>query len=388
MFLKLENRDENPKFYRLDKSKLIIGSLVGHCHIVVNDDVISKKHLSLVEESEGWFALDMGSTNGSYLGDEQIVPGFRYKINIGHIVRLGDKIFISLLDKIDPDVKLSLAEEVQESVVAKPEIKYEAQDNTRVITAEDLKAAKVITEKKKQRELQKQKKIDQRRKLEESNKMGKIFLIAVGLVVIGVALNKVWIQKNKRIKKDTIINKLKTKSKAGEEIEGDIEGFRINRAYLLKRDQIVSKVNMEKCKLDEVKSLCLNSFIPINLFNGIVFQEPETYLIYLDEKSLLSYLKSTLDLAPLLKRDELLKISVLMFVKESILDITSTPDSSRFYIAFYNQEENKATSISNVAAFTTSSSTPLAGDIGELPLDVIELTKEMLEKTSKYYTFY
>lgn len=388
MFLKVENEDGNPKFYQLNKSKLVIGSLAGQCHIVLNDNAISKKHLNLVEENGEWFAVDMGSTNGSYFGDDQLVPGKRQKIEKDDLLRLGDKTYLTILDKVDPNIKFSSVHVINEVIDPKPEVKYEAQDKTRVISVQDIEAAKILTDKKKKRELQQKKKKELRKKREDANKMGKIFLIAVGLIMAGVVVNRVWMEKNKRINKDTIINKLKTKTKSGEEIEGDIEGYRITRAALLKRDQVLLKVNSEKCKAEEEKSLCVNSLLPIYLENGVVFQDPETYLIYFEEKSLLAHMRSTLDLAPLLTNEELLRLTVLMFINESLTDMTSVTDSTSYYFAFYKKEENKATSITNVIAINAMATNSLGQELGEMPLDVIELVKEMIDKTSKYYTYY
>ena len=42
-------------------------------HIVLDGDSVSRRHAHFEQRGDGWFVVDDGSTNGTYVNDEQIV---------------------------------------------------------------------------------------------------------------------------------------------------------------------------------------------------------------------------------------------------------------------------------------------------------------------------
>ncbi len=146
--------DENPVFYDLNKPRMVVGSDL-ECDIILSHIDVSRQHLTILKEGDAYFVMDKGSTNGSYLNEERLIPGRRVEFNSFFPVRLGTDILISLvsdeeglvkeLEKIEIPIPKAYAEK------AHP-IRDEA---TRAISLKDLKAAKTETLVKRRTEIKK-----------------------------------------------------------------------------------------------------------------------------------------------------------------------------------------------------------------------------------------
>jgi len=60
-------------------------------HIVLDGDSVSRRHAHLEQRTEGWFVVDDGSTNGTYVNDEQLAR--QVALANGDRVKLGPTIF-------------------------------------------------------------------------------------------------------------------------------------------------------------------------------------------------------------------------------------------------------------------------------------------------------
>ncbi|WP_408096371.1 FHA domain-containing protein [Peredibacter sp. HCB2-198] len=92
-----------PTIYPLSLPKITVGSSDG-CEIVINGNGISRKHITIVTENDSYFIVDQGSTNGSFINEERLVPGKKTEFTSFFPVRLGDDVVISLLsdeEKLD-----------------------------------------------------------------------------------------------------------------------------------------------------------------------------------------------------------------------------------------------------------------------------------------------
>ena len=69
-----------------DKNEIIIGRS-NDCDIVVNDSAVSRKHLRVIKFKGGYYAEDLGSTNGSYLNQHLLKS--RTRINSSDILYVG-----------------------------------------------------------------------------------------------------------------------------------------------------------------------------------------------------------------------------------------------------------------------------------------------------------
>ena len=78
------------KRYVLETSPTLIGR--GHDnHVVLDSDSVSRRHCHIERLSGGWSAIDDGSTNGTYVNDDQIAGATR--LASGDRVKIGPTIF-------------------------------------------------------------------------------------------------------------------------------------------------------------------------------------------------------------------------------------------------------------------------------------------------------
>lgn len=103
--------NQTPKYYSILKKRILFGN-DPTCDIKIDDPDISRKHILLVVEKEGFYVLDQGSTNGSYLNEEPLIPGSRVEFTTYFPVRLGTNVLISLVENEDgnDDVNAAIIE--------------------------------------------------------------------------------------------------------------------------------------------------------------------------------------------------------------------------------------------------------------------------------------
>lgn len=59
-------------------------------HLILESDSVSRKHCRIERRGGDWFIVDLGSTNGTYVNDEQVRT---HRLNRGDHVKVGDTIF-------------------------------------------------------------------------------------------------------------------------------------------------------------------------------------------------------------------------------------------------------------------------------------------------------
>lgn len=77
------------KIYDLKKKTTSVGRSAS-CDIPISDRAISARHLKLTKTSEGVFLEDVGSTNGTYLKGELVIPGDRVPLGEGDPIAIGN----------------------------------------------------------------------------------------------------------------------------------------------------------------------------------------------------------------------------------------------------------------------------------------------------------
>jgi diguanylate cyclase (GGDEF)-like protein len=75
--------------YELTDKPLVIGR-GGDCEIRINDHSVSRRHARIQPGSEGYYAVDLESTNGTFVND---VPASMYKLKDGDYLRAGNCIY-------------------------------------------------------------------------------------------------------------------------------------------------------------------------------------------------------------------------------------------------------------------------------------------------------
>lgn len=148
---------DEPLIFPLKSSRVSLGSSET-CDIVINSSGVSRKHLVIFSESDKFFVSDQGSTNGTFVNEERLVPGRRVEFTSFFPLRLGDNVLVSLLSDDElQDLSDSLKEKSSPKIVL-PKNEF-SQDSTRVISLKDLKKAKtekLITTRDKKRASSKQ----------------------------------------------------------------------------------------------------------------------------------------------------------------------------------------------------------------------------------------
>lgn len=195
---------ENPVFYPINSSKTIIGNDLS-CDIVISEDQISRKHLIIVQEGDTYYVIDQGSTNGSYLNEERLIPGRRVEFTSYFPVRLGSSVLVSLVsdeEAMDEVNSLSIPFPTESSAPKKNPLasvpkSREPDERTTVISLRDLQTSSTGTMVKR-REAYKKKvaarakeEADPKKKKKKGKKKKKKFLEfyeIVALGIIGVAL--------------------------------------------------------------------------------------------------------------------------------------------------------------------------------------------------------
>ncbi len=56
-------------------------------------DLISRRHGKFVRRGRDWYIVDFGSTNGTYVNDEEVPTDTPVKIKVGDVVDIGTFIF-------------------------------------------------------------------------------------------------------------------------------------------------------------------------------------------------------------------------------------------------------------------------------------------------------
>jgi diguanylate cyclase (GGDEF)-like protein len=79
--------------YPLNDRPLVIGR-GNDCEIRINDHSVSRRHARIQPGADGYYAVDLQSTNGTYVND---VPASMYKLKDGDYLRVGNCIYRFLM---------------------------------------------------------------------------------------------------------------------------------------------------------------------------------------------------------------------------------------------------------------------------------------------------
>src|SRR5579884_2788657 len=75
--------------YTLADSPVVLGRS-NDCEIRINDHSVSRRHARIQPSADGYYAVDLQSTNGTYVND---VPASMYKLKDGDYLRVGNCIY-------------------------------------------------------------------------------------------------------------------------------------------------------------------------------------------------------------------------------------------------------------------------------------------------------
>lgn len=375
MYLKVKAGNKDAVIYELVSSDFFIGS-GSVAHLVILDPGVSKKHIRLYNDEGAWFAIDQGSTNGSFLESEKLIPGKVQEIDLDVELKLGHQVFITLLATAKDALPIPSSHEVLKEQSAS---KKSDDDKTQIISLEDFKAAKAIAEKQKKRELQRKKAAQLRKKQEDQNKIAKSVLIFLLVIAAGILVNKYWNSKKSKVKKDTIVNKIKTKMKSDQEIDTDLLGYRISRSSLVPRNRISAMKNTIKCTDPSILMYCMRG----GAFLGGKL-DGDNLILFADEKAWLK--KVFINFG---KNESLLrKVLFLLALKREFSQPTNL-ERMNLFLAFYKTDENQMMVLSFVGAVDSKIIPIINEKFREEKIDSdLDAITAMTNELDQYYIIY
>jgi len=183
MYLQMIIGDKDPVYYKLHKSEVLLGSLLI-CDITVHEPSVSKRHLKIFIENSKWQIIDNGSTNGTFIDEERLVPGKRVDFPDDLEIRLGGQVFL----KIVKDIGNAEFIEVKDKPPA--EVKSTIAEKTTVLSLDDFKVAESLARKKKEQALLEKRRLAKLKKRKDQLFMLKTVVIAVVLFGLVYYINK------------------------------------------------------------------------------------------------------------------------------------------------------------------------------------------------------
>ena len=187
--------NEEPIIFPLNKPKVFIGSHEG-CDIILEAGGVSRKHISVVTEDDNYFVIDQGSTNGSFINEERLVPGRKVEFTSFFPVRLGGSVLISLLsdeeasglgfsESLEIPIKKESSTSSSSSSSSSSSL---SSDATKTISLKDLQSFKTDTLIKKRQESVVKRKVAAAPSNKTSDKSRMRKVQAFCLVILGAAL--------------------------------------------------------------------------------------------------------------------------------------------------------------------------------------------------------
>jgi diguanylate cyclase (GGDEF)-like protein len=98
----------------LDRDEIVVGR-EGDCDVMVPIDTVSRRHCQVRQRGDAVFLTDLGSTNGTALNDEALVPNEEFALRSGDRIRVGSAIFRFLRGS---DVESLYHEEIYRTMIA------------------------------------------------------------------------------------------------------------------------------------------------------------------------------------------------------------------------------------------------------------------------------
>lgn len=342
-----ENKD--PVIYVLNRPEIYIGSNESN-DIVISSSEISKKHLKLIITDEGkCFAIDQGSTNGSFINDVRLIPGKREEFQLLNSMRLGDKVLLTLLDKERggefPELPL------REQFAEENKVRIADEDKTRIISLKTLQKTK--TEKVKKKRLKKLEKELKKKKRAREDKATVNRALITAMVIVGLGWGAMKFVSSKRKKKSnsTVISQIKETQimidDSLESVEENIADVLIAKENLLSIAEISKHAEDVNCSLPDETFFCKRMPRGSKKKNGAINLNGQL-VIYLEQKEWIAKAQSLVamhselnagssEAAGSASMETLNRIAFLSYLKSHLsTHIPPEIQSLNLYVAFYS----------------------------------------------------
>ena len=281
--------------YVLNRPEIYIGSHENN-DIVIPLSEISKKHLKLLITDDGkCFAIDQGSTNGSFINDERLVPGKREDFPILTSMRLGDKVLLTLLDKDNGNLPVL---PLREQFVEENKVRLADEDKTRVISLKTLQKTK--TEKVKKKRLKKLEKELKKKKESRKDKATINRAVITALVIMGLGWGAMkFVAHNRKKNRTTIIAKIKETQimidDSLESVEDNVADILIPQQELIPIADIARHTEDISCSLPDEAFFCKRMPRGSKNKNGAINLNGQI-VIYLEQKEWIAKAQSLVSL--------------------------------------------------------------------------------------------
>lgn len=374
MYIKVEVESQEPVIYKVNHNEILIGSSPSNS-IVIKETTLSKKHLKIIQDQSDWFVIDQGSTNGSFVDEEQLIPGKRVKITSESVVSLGDKVTLYFPEEAESAIEINAPVAVTEVEAASP-IKSD-HEKTQVLSLADLQAIRAQVDVKKKKEVIVKKAQELKRKKVEKKKVNKMAVISIAIIILGIIGNNAWKSHMKKVNKDGIVKKMQAKFSDDLEIDAELEGFRIPRAALLSKNKLAARILLPKCNQPETTDFCALPAMQGFLNNGAVLLKPANLVLFIDQRLPLSNAKATLSEGETIDENALLKKAFTLYFQENFAGLVF-PKDSQVYVVFYKQNADGVVEITRVSAFYESS----------VPLMMTALKEQDYTEADTFFSFF
>lgn len=112
MRIEITIEGQEPVIYQLLKEKTLVGS-GSECDIQVEAEGVSRKHTIIFAIDDSYSVVDQGSTNGSFINEDRLVPGQRADFTSFFPVKLGHLVTMTLLPDEEGAPKFDLAKNIE-----------------------------------------------------------------------------------------------------------------------------------------------------------------------------------------------------------------------------------------------------------------------------------
>lgn len=243
--------NEEPRIYPLDRPKIVVGSHES-CDIVLKHKSISRKHVVITSRDDRFYVADQGSTNGSFINEQQLIPGNSTEFTSFFPVRLGDNVLITLLSD---EEAADLGPESELNTPMSQEVPQRA-ETTRMISLSEMQKSSTATLAKKRTESVTKRKSVQKAKPapKKQGAQSNTAMAIAGLVLMGgVAYYQFSTKKNA----DEVIVAAETKKAAPAPVVDNSPIKRIGDTELPAAEVILGAFKNAKCTQDIEKYLCV-----------------------------------------------------------------------------------------------------------------------------------
>jgi pSer/pThr/pTyr-binding forkhead associated (FHA) protein len=378
MFIKVEVKSKEPVVYLIDRKELLIGSSSEVCHVKIDHPSVSKKHLKILEEDGKFIAIDQGSTNGTYLKGEQIIPGKRIEFLPEMKLRLGLYAFVGLIEKAD---KYERILELDLNKLSSSKGGTSGENKTQLISMEDFKAAKALAQKKKIEAQKKKKSIESKKKRQDLKRIFKAMLLVSVVLYVGYNGNSFFKTGASNLKKHSAVTKLQSKLTENQETVTDIMGFRVERKSLIERDKFLKYVETVGCADPDHKIYCEG----ITPYSGVLRTENGASIFVVDESGWIMKAKEALK--DIITSDEEMGKIIFLYILEKQDSERPFPAGDTF-IAFYKTNDIGLKVLTSVIAFNSGYTKDIVSKFKKESLQSSAELNEMLTSIDAYINIY